>query len=211
MVAIGILGTAIYKQQHTGWSVTGEETGPLAFVTQQGKAEATKEDATDLVVKTPSLEELSGNVKQLPKQIEKEDSPLTNIVKQYFAHIQAGDFKQACALMSAGKCAASRPSAVEVFSQEYQKYVNGYEYLSVRDFWIKSPSGKDIVCVKYAYRYKEDSNPALISEIMSYYIEEDVGKYVISDRVCEKKYKDGSGVRPCPIEARQDFCVGKIK
>jgi hypothetical protein len=113
--------------------------------------------------------------------------------------------------MSPGKCTPIRQAAVDAFSTEFKKYENGYEYVSVRDYGFTSPSGKDIVCVKYSYRLKGDQNPGLISEVMSFYIEEDVGKRVITDRVCEKKYKDGTGSRPCPVQATKEFCEGKIK
>jgi hypothetical protein len=145
------------------------------------------------------------------KPVERENPDRVNLVKQYFAHLQAKEFKEACALMSPGKCSSIRQAAVDAFSQEFLKLTNWYEYINVRDYGIQSPSGKDIVCVKYSYRYKWDSNPGLISEILSFYIDEDVGKRVITDRVCEKKYKDGVGTRPCPVQATQNFCVDKIK
>lgn len=73
--------------------------------------------------------------------------------------MQAREFQEACQLLSPTKCTASKPTAVAAFSTEYNKYANGYEYISVKDFGDVSPSGKSIVCVKYAYRYKQDSNP----------------------------------------------------
>gem|GEM_PF-5765442 len=48
--------------------------------------------------------------------------------------MQAGEYKEACGLMSSGKCSAIRPAAVEAFSQEFKKLKNGYEYINVKDF-----------------------------------------------------------------------------
>lgn len=53
-----------------------------------------------------------------------------------------------------------------------------------------SPSGKNIVCVKYTYTYAEDLDPQLVSEVMSYYVTQESGELKITDRVCEKKYKE---------------------
>ena len=79
---------------------------------------------------------------------------------------------------------------MELFSQEHQKYVNGYEYTNVKDLGFKSPSGKDVVCVKYSYRLQNDADPRLVSEILSFYVDTVGGQFKITDRVCEKKYKE---------------------
>ena len=65
--------------------------------------------------------------------------------------------------------------------------------MSIKDFGIVSESGREVVCVKYAYTYKEDLNPKQVREILSYYIEPVPGnpdRIQIAARVCEKKYKD---------------------
>ena len=141
---------------------------------------------------------------------ERVNSNKVNLVKSYFAAIAEKNYTRACSLMTNGKCAESRPWAVENFSTEFEKFVNGYEYTAVRDLWIVAPSGRDVVCVKYSYRYQEDTNPWLVSEIMSFYLEDDGTQLRISDRVCEKKYKEGRGERPCPIEPNARFCEGRI-
>lgn len=142
--------------------------------------------------------------------VEHVNSSKANIVKQYFMNIANQNYEAACWLLANGKC-ADRPWAVQNFSREFTKLKNGYEYVSVKDYDIKAPSWKDIVCVKYSYRYNNDPNPTQISEILSFYTQSKNGQTVITDRVCEKKYKDWSGVRPCPIEPNARFCVGKVK
>lgn len=201
MIALAILWVAIWRQQ-TPTTITTPTTPTKIQEQLRG------EDKPVI-----SWNSIGSGVVQKPttKLTESENPDRANLVKQYFAHLQAREFKEACAMMSSGKCSSIRVAAVEAFSQEFLKLKNWYEYISVKDFWLESPSGKDVVCVKYSYRYKEDSNPWLISEVLSFYIDEDVGKRVITDRVCEKKYKEWSGVRPCPIQATQDFCAGKIK
>jgi hypothetical protein len=210
MIALAILGIAIRRQQ----APSSVSTTPVQIKEQQTNPTLTGENAWWTLLVSWTIQ-WTGTIVTSPtpnsRPVELQDSPRANLVKQYFAHVQAKEFKEACGLLSSGKCSAIRQAAVDAFSQEFLKLTNGYEYISVKDFWYQSPSGKDVVCVKYSYRYKDDSNPGLISEIMSYYIEEDVGKFVISDRVCEKKYKDWSGERPCPVQATQDFCVGKIR
>lgn len=66
---------------------------------------------------------------------------------------------------------------------------NGYEYVAVKDYGIVAPSGKNVVCVKYSYRYKDDTADGLISEVMAFYTQMVDGVLRITDRVCEKKYK----------------------
>lgn len=203
MIAMAILGVAIFRQQNGATTNTPKNSTPLK-VQEQVVGDLWPISVSWAVVS-------SWSIPSKPKLVERENPDRANLVKQYFAHIQAKEYKEACGLMSPWKCTPIREAAVNAFATEFQKYTNGYEYISVKDFWFQSPSGKDIVCVKYAYRLKDDANPWLISEIMSFYIEEDVGKRVITDRVCEKKYKDGVGSRPCPVQATKKFCEGNIK
>lgn len=206
MIALAILGVAIWRQQQPTTIV--KTTTPVKVQEQlRGDDDTQIMQVTWNITKTNTWTTVNTNT----RLIERENPDRANLVKQYFAHLQAKEFKQACGLLSSGKCSAIRQAAVDAFSQEFLKLQNGYEYISVKDFWFQSPSGKDVVCVKYSYRYKEDSNPWLISEVLSFYIDEDVGKWVITDRVCEKKYKEWMGNRPCPVQATQNFCEGKIK
>ena len=68
---------------------------------------------------------------------------------------------------------------------------NGYEYVAVKDYGFVAPSGKEVVCVKYSYRYTNDPNPGLVSEVMAFYLQPFNGEMKIANRVCEKKYKEG--------------------
>lgn len=139
------------------------------------------------------------------------NSPRTNVIKQYFAYIANKEYQKACSLLTNWKCASIRPWAVENFTIEFDKLKNGYEYLNIKDYWIVAPSGKNVTCVKYSYRYKNDPNPSLISEVLSFYTLAVDWEILITDRVCEKKYKDWVGIRPCPIEPNARFCDGKVK
>lgn len=211
LIIIAILGVAILKKQQPNVAL------PTTIIHQQ-----TNSNATTSGVKVTSGTNVFGtgtakgtvttgtNTKPKPL-VDNPDSPQAQLVKNYFTALEIKDFVTACGLLSSAKCAPTRPSAVANFSTEYLKLVNGYEYLAVKDYGFKSPSGKDIVCVKYSYSYKEDTRPAQISEVYSYYTATVNGRLAITDRVCEKKYKDGGGTRPCPIQATQNFCLGKIK
>lgn len=147
----------------------------------------------------------------VPRLVENVNSDESNLVNEYFVAMEAKDYTRACATVSPDKCRASNETSVELFSREHQKYTNGYEYTNVKDLWFKSPSGKNIVCVKYSYRIKNDADPRLVSEILSYYVDRVDGQLKVTDRVCEKKYKEWSGNRPCPIEPNARYCVGNVK
>jgi hypothetical protein len=219
LIIIAILWVAILKKQQpvndlptttitrqttttTTYSGSDASTGINVFGTGTPKGTTTT---------TTTTTSTSWTVTKSPPLVDNPNSPAAQLVKNYFSALASQDFVTACGLLSPAKCAPTRPSAVASFSTEYLKLVNGYEYLAVRDYGFTSPSGKDIVCVKYSYTYKDDARPAQISEVYSYYTSEVNGKLAITDRVCEKKYKDGGGTRPCPIQATQNFCLGKIK
>jgi hypothetical protein len=139
------------------------------------------------------------------------DSEKSRLVKRYFQAIANNDYTLACSLMSTSKCASIRPGAVTNFSREFAKLKKWYEFVDIQDRGITAPSGKDVVCVKYQYTLLEDSNPTPVSEILSYYIQPDESWDLrITDRVCEKKYKEGWWVRDCPIEPNARFCVERI-
>ena len=138
------------------------------------------------------------------------DSERSRHVKRYFQAIANEDYTLACTLLSTWDCAESRPGAVANFSREFGKFERGYEFVDIMDWWITAPSGKEVVCVKYQYTLINDANPSPVSEIMSYYIQEENWSLRITDRVCEKKYKEWRWVRDCPIEPNARFCIDRF-
>ncbi len=208
MIIIALLWLTIIKasNRETWVPLPAATTQPIAVKVQQWSVVENGFKNADEIANqdVPSIE-------ILPRLVENVNSDATNLVKQYFAGMQAKNYTLACSSLSSDKCRATNPGSVSLFGREYEKLVNGYEYVNVKDLGFKSPSGKDVVCVKYSYRYKEDFDPRLISEIMSFYVDEENGEYRITDRVCEKKYKEWSGNRPCPIEPNARYCVGNVK
>jgi len=201
-IVIAIIGIAIFQKQQGDETTTPTKETKTIVVQQVAEWTADVKTGANTIVN-----QWAGVVNSY---VEKVNSTKANIVKQYFWAIANKDYEKACGQLANWKC-ADRPGAVQNFSREFAKLKNWYEYVSVKDYWIKAPSGKDVVCVKYSYRYKDDPNPQLISEVLSFYTQSRDGQTVITDRVCEKKYKDWSGIRPCPIEPNAKFCVGKVK
>lgn len=205
-IVIAILWVAIFnKQQGNIWTInTNDETTTKTVIVQQiNEGNTDTGETANVVVNSWSVITNS--------YTERMNSPRTNIVKQYFAFIANKQYEAACELMANGKCASIRPWAVQNFTREFEKLKNWYEYTNIKDYGIQAPSWKDVVCVKYSYRYKDDPNPQLISEVVSFYTQEINGELQITDRVCEKKYKDWTWVRPCPIEPNARFCEGKVR
>ncbi len=153
---------------------------------------------------TPSIE-------TLPRLIENVNSDQANLVKEYFAGMESKNYARACAVLSVDTCNSWNERSVQLFSREHEKLVNGYEYVNVKDLWFTSPSWKDIVCVKYSYRYKEDGDPQLVSEVMSFYLDKEDGDLKIVSRVCEKKYKEWSWIRSCPVAPNASYCVWNVR
>lgn len=203
VLIIAVLGIAIWQKQSPE-----QTTSTTSRTTVEQEKDTTIATGTD----TANASWQIAATTTIPAPQEKADSPHTNLIKQYFMDLANEEYTEACGRMSPAKCTPVREAAVANFSLEHKKLINGYEYTSVKDFWLMSPSGKHVTCVKYSYRYIEDTNPQLISEVLSFYTDtmED-WSLKITDRVCEKKYKEGQGERACPIQAKQFFCVDKIK
>lgn len=190
LIIIAILGVAILKKQQ-----------PAVLLPQTTIHRQADSTTTSSVVQVTSGTSVFGSVIKTGAKVttgtvkvplvNNPDSSQIHLVQNYFNALATQDFVSACGYLSPAKCAPSRASAVESFSQEYLKLANGYEYLAIKDFGLTAPSGKDIVCVKYSYTYLEDTRPKQVSEVLSFYTTTINGKLYITDRVCEKKYKDG--------------------
>lgn len=203
LIIIAIVGVAILKQQ----SQQDENDAPTIPVVAIQEAQVSSGSATSWTDSIPS----AIVDKIVDTSVEQLNSPHANLVKKYFAHIAKKDYVWACDIIAGGKCNASRPESVANFSREFGKLTNGYEYVNVKDYGTIAPSGKHVVCVKYSYRYNEDPNPGLVSEVLSFYTDSVGGTLKVTDRVCEKKYKEWRGLRDCPILAAAEFCEGKVK
>lgn len=146
-----------------------------------------------------------------PSYLNERDANLKNLdskelVATFFKLYNEGQFRKACSLFKQSKCDIRNGSDLENFSREYEKQLNGYEDISL---W-KSHAAftSEVICVKYKYQYKADANPADTWEIFSFYISSrEDGIKEITSRVCEKKFKDGSGERGCPQKAAREFCI----
>ncbi len=200
-VVIAILGIAIFNKQ----SASSSWQQPNIQQVQEADTQQWPTDTNEVVVREEPWSLITNSF------AERMNSPNTNLVKSYFAALARRDYTQACDLLSNDRCAWSRPGAVENFSRMFKNMVNWYEYVNIKDFGIVAPSWKQVVCVKYSYRLRNDANPWLISEIASFYLDQVDWSLRITDRVCEKFYKEWHGVRPCPLQANAIFCEGLIK
>ncbi len=211
LIVIAILGVAILKQQ------TADPKDKKDTITPVKEAEMDDDDDEDVLVIPVSWTTIvlsgtvTGTASGSGKLTERLNSPNASLVKQYFAYIANNEYDGACDLVAGTKCNTSNPIGLETFSQEFEKMTNGYEYVAVKDYGIVAPSGKNVVCVKYSYRYKDDTADGLISEVMSFYTQMVDGVLKITDRVCEKKYKAWRWIRDCPVQPAVEFCEGNIK
>ena len=129
-------------------------------------------------------------------------------VRSFFNSYNSENFDIACGLLSSSKCDPESATAVNRLASEYEKMEKGYENVNV---WLAKDAEdfhSDVVCVKYAYKYKDDTKNKLVHEIMSFYVTEDEdGKEKITNRICEKKFAENIGEVPCPILSKRDFCL----
>lgn len=208
LIILAVIGVAILQQRKRAWSqATTVSLVQEAVVSSQQETSGASEQ--DGVVDFAQVDTQSEEVEDAT--VEYINSPRAKLVKKYFAHVANREYTQACALMTNTKCSERNSSAIDNFSREFEKLTNWYEYVSVKDYGFVAPSGRNVVCVKYNYRYKDDRNPSLVSEILSFYMEEEGWELKISDRVCEKKYKEWRWLRDCPVQAAVEFCEGWVK
>ncbi len=127
------------------------------------------------------------------------------IVQKFFELYNLNSFRKACSLFKKTKCDPNDGEQVLLFSRLDESQLNGYE--NIKLWQADADISSDIICAKYQYKYKADTNPKYITEITAFYIDtREDGIKEITSRVCEKKFKDGSGVRDCPIKAARKFC-----
>jgi hypothetical protein len=132
-------------------------------------------------------------------------SPLETVYA-YFDTLNKGEFREACSLRPKLKCDSENGEKIIEFSKEPLKYVNGYENLAV---WQPSVSNvsSEIICAKYSYLLKADSNPQNVWEVVSFYMDRrEDGEWEATSIACEKKFKEGTGDRICPVVASRNYC-----
>lgn len=129
------------------------------------------------------------------------------ITEQYYDLLNTNKFKEVCSLMPKIKCDVSDGGQVQDLQKEVSKHVNGYEDVEAWDPGVEGNKSK-IICSKYSYKLKVDSNPQRIWEIMAFYFDErEDGEWEITSRTCEKKFKEGVGERPCPYTSSMKYCT----
>jgi hypothetical protein len=129
------------------------------------------------------------------------------ITKLYFFSQNSGNYRLACSLFPKSKCDSDNGEDISQFSREKMKYLNGYEDVEVWEPEGRNDDGK-VVCVKYKYLLKSDANPGEVTEIFSFHVDKrEDGEWEIISRICEKKFKEGVGIRSCPFPASQNYCI----
>ena len=123
------------------------------------------------------------------------------LVQVFLSHYNQKRFKDACDIIVDTKCDDRFKASVERFGEEFKKMDGGYQNISVHQADVPD-FHSDVVCVEYDYRYEISTNPDLVHEIMSFYVQN--GK--ITYRICEEKSRDGINIG-CPIESFRDFCL----
>ncbi len=123
------------------------------------------------------------------------------LVQTFLSEYNHKRFKDACDIIVDTKCDDRIKGSVIRFGEEFEKMDGGYQNISVHQVDVPD-FHSDIICVEYDYRYKASTNPNLIHEVMSFYVQD--GK--ITYRICEGKTRDGVNIG-CPIQARRDFCL----
>lgn len=108
------------------------DTQPVVVKVQQGTSSADAR-TNDTTVELNNAQNKIPSINTLPRLVENINSDQANLVKQYFAALEGRDFTTACDVVSNDKCRATNPTSVELFSREYNKFINGYEYVSVKD------------------------------------------------------------------------------
>lgn len=129
------------------------------------------------------------------------------IAEEYYDFLNNNKLRDVCSLMPKIKCDISNGEQVQDLQKEVSKHVNGYENVEIWDPEIEENKSK-IICSKYSYILKTDSNPQRIWEIMAFYFDKrEDGEWEITTRACEKKFKEGLGERNCPYPTSVKYCT----
>jgi len=162
-------------------------------------------DTVEVTIKNPKKKVSTEDVLLI---LDKENSILMpkmttseKLVKTFLNHYNQERFKDACDIIIDTKCDDKINGSVARFGEEFGKMDGGYQNVSVKQ--VDLPDfHSDVVCVGYDYRYKTSTNPNLIHETMSFYLQD--GK--ITYRICEGKTR-GDVDLGCPMASRKDFCL----
>ncbi|KKQ71441.1 MAG: hypothetical protein UT33_C0009G0032 [Candidatus Peregrinibacteria bacterium GW2011_GWC2_39_14] len=179
----------IYPSSSTNISTTGNQSPAI----QADSVQINYEGIKDPNIINNRTEELKG--------INPEE-----LTGKYYGLLNNNRFREVCSLMAKSKCDINDGSEVQELQREVFKHISGYEDIKVWD--PEALNKSKIICSKYSYTLKADSNPQRIWEIISFYFDRrEDGEWEITSRTCEKKYKDGLGERACPQPASQKYCI----
>ncbi|MFZ2151378.1 MAG: hypothetical protein WAZ12_01185 [Candidatus Absconditicoccaceae bacterium] len=140
-----------------------------------------------------------------------------DLSKQILELQNQSKFRDACSILPKKKgdkgCNAIDGNDISLFSRAVKSYQMGYENIEVQLLEDKSTDYKQIVCVKYSYVLKSDSNPSRIREKYAFYFDKrEDGEWELTSRTCESKYKEGLGARPCGYQYNEaKVCEGILE
>lgn len=106
------------------------------------------------------------------------------IVEKYFNTQNSNKFSIACSLLPKIKCDSANGIKISEFSKESMKYINGYEDIKIWEPKM-AENKSEIICAKYSYILKSDTNPSRVTEILSVYLDKrEDNEWQITSRVC---------------------------
>lgn len=129
MIIIALMGITVMRARSAQQTVAL----PRVVDTTMPAGDVARSDFNEFKFADQVARQDVSSVEDLPRLVENLNSDEANIVKAYFAAMEAKDFARACSLVSTDKCRATNPRSVELFAREYQKLSNGYEYLAIKD------------------------------------------------------------------------------
>lgn len=159
---------------------------------------------------------LFGNLQQQEENLYKnfdidfnERTPFTqklsweDLIKSYFLFWNQKAYKDSCSLLSKKFCLSGSKGTFADFWNYWKKTKEGYFIQEIKK--VASKNDKNIYCVSYSYKLKNDTSNEYITETFNFTTQKKGEYEQIVGRFCEKIQKSGRNIT-CPFKLNNYYC-----
>lgn len=126
-----------------------------------------------------------------------------DLIKSYFLFWNQKAYKDSCSLLSKKFCLSGAKWSFADFWNYWEKTKDGYFIQEVKE--VVGEKEKNIYCVSYSYKLKNDTSNEYITETFNFTTQKNGEYEQIVGRFCEKIEKAGKNIK-CPFELNNYYC-----
>ncbi|MGE4444435.1 MAG: hypothetical protein AB7E37_05590 [Candidatus Altimarinota bacterium] len=127
----------------------------------------------------------------------------TGLIEAYFELGNQKAYRDSCSLLSTKMCLSGSKTNLIDFSNFWEKTLAGYTIKQIKE--VENTPDKNIYCVEYRYKLKNDLSNEYITETFNFTTQKKGGYEQIAGRFCEKIEKGGRELK-CPFELNTYYC-----